>query len=143
MEYSGFRVKSSLLFKRYGPDPTATTACTMCRRFSPQRSTSYRLASSYTPVSFRLSDPRNRLSSLTLAWPGLASGTTSGQFSSTSSLSMETVEERRLDAKSGFRRGPGRSGRLLGHSAAQAVEPLLLVVDVIHLQGVGLTVGRV
>lgn len=42
-----------------------------------------------------------------------------------------------------FHPGPGRSGRLLGHGAAQAVEPLLLVVDVVHLQGVGLTVGRI
>lgn len=43
----------------------------------------------------------------------------------------------------GFHPGPGRSGGLLGHGTAQAVEPLLLVVDVVHLQGVGLTVGRI
>lgn len=37
----------------------------------------------------------------------------------------------------------GWSPLLLGYRCAETVEPLLLVVDIAHMQGVGLAVGRI
>lgn len=60
---------------------------------------------------------------------------------------------RHLDTDSGGGAALGRGGLfllnfgwsplLLGHGCAQTVEPLLLVVDVVDIQGVGLVVGWV